>query len=92
MPKEPTSSIPRRTDRDVQQEIILGLPRLDLSNDIEFGQVKAMGGYADVYDGTLSVKKTNQRVRVAAKKIRCMLEKEKEFAQVRHRPVVDRDG
>ena len=62
--------------------MVLGLRRLDLSNDIDLGQVKAMGGYADVYDGTLLVKETNQRVRVAAKKLRCMLEKEKEFTEV----------
>ena len=49
----------------------------------------AIGGYADVYDGTLLVKNTNQRVRVAAKKLRCILEKEKEFAEVRHHPVVE---
>ena len=83
MSKEPTSSKPRRTARDVQQEIVLGLRRLDLSNDIDPGHVVAVGGYADVYRGTLVVKKTNHSVKVAAKKIKCMLEKEKEFAKVR---------
>ena len=49
----------------------------------------AMGGYADVYKGTLVVKKTNESVKVAAKRIRCMLAKEKEFARVSRRPVID---
>ena len=89
MPKEPTSSKLRRTGRDIQQEMELGLQRLDLSNDIDLGQVVAMGGYADVYEGTLLVKKTNQRVRIAAKKIRCILKKEKEFARVSRRLTVE---
>ena len=67
----------------------MGLQRLDLSNNIDLGRIVALGGYADVYEGTLLVKKTNQRVKAAAKKIRCMLDKEKEFARVRHLPVVD---
>ena len=85
MSKEPTSSKPRRTARDVQLETVLGLQRLDLSNDIDLGHVVTIGGYADVYCGTLVVKETNQTVRVAAKKIRCMLEKEKKFAEVKNR-------
>ena len=90
MSTEPTSSNPRRTLRDVQQEIALGFQHLDLSNDIDPGHVVAVGGYADVYRGTLVVKKTNQIVKVATKKIRCMLEKEEEFAEVRRRYPVDR--
>ena len=89
MPKEPTSSKLRRTARDVQQEIALGLQHLDLSNDIDPGHVVAVGGYADVFCGTLVVKKTNQSVKVAAKKIKCMLEKEKVYAKVRDRPLID---
>ena len=89
MSEEPYLIIPHRTDRDIQQEIVLGLRRLDLSNDITPGRVVAIGGYADVYDGTLLVKNTNQRARVAAKKLRCMLEKEKQFAEVRNHPMVD---
>ena len=49
----------------------------------------AIGGYADIYDGTLLVKETNQRVRVTVKKLGCMLEKEKQFAEVRNHPMVD---
>ena len=90
MSTEQTSSKPRRTARDVQQEIVLGLQRLDLSNDIDPGHVVAVGGYADVYCGTLVVKKTNRSVKVAAKKIKCMLEKEKDFAKVRSRPPLGR--
>ena len=71
----------------MQQEIVLGLRRLDLSNDIEIGEVVAMGGYADVYKGTLVVKKTEESVEVAAKRIRCMLAKEKDFARVSRLPV-----
>ena len=60
----------------------LGFQRLDLSNDIDLGELVAMGGYADIYEGTLLVKKTNKKVKIAAKKIRCMLKKEKEFARL----------
>ena len=56
-----------------------------MSNDIDPGHVVAVGGYADVYRGTLVVKKTNRTVKVAAKKIKCILEKEKEFAKVMDR-------
>ena len=37
-----------------------------------------------MYDAKLFDKKTNQWTRVAAKKFRLMVEKEKEFAEVRH--------
>ena len=89
MPKEPTSSKSRGTSQDILEELLLGLQRLDLSNDIELGRVVAMGGYADVYVGTMLNKKTKERVKIAAKKIRCMLEKEEEFAKVRHLPTID---
>ena len=52
---------------------------MNLSNDIEPGRVVAIGGYGDVYDAKLFDKKTNQWTRVAAKKFRLMVEKEKEF-------------
>ena len=89
MSKEPTSSKPRGTGQDVLEDLLLGLQRLDLSNDIDLGRVVAMGGYADVHVGTMLNKKTKQRVKIAAKKIRCMLEKEEEFSKVMHRLTID---
>jgi hypothetical protein len=40
------------------------------------------GGYADVFEGALKVDKKRKREKVAVKRLRLVLSKEKEFAQV----------
>ena len=87
MPKEPTPRL-RRTGREVQREIVTGLERLVLTDDVILDNLIGMGGYAEVYDGTLLVPGETERRRVAIKRFRVIMAKEKEFAKVRVYAVV----
>jgi serine/threonine-protein kinase RIO1 len=77
-----SSSTPRRTGQDVLEELVTGFQRLVLSRDIKLGSLLGTGGYAEVYEGVLTVEKTGKEMKVAVKRFRLVLSKEKEFAKV----------
>ena len=78
----PSSSTPRRTGQDVQREIVEGLERLILTQEVVLTNLIAMGGYAEVHIGKLLDPKTDVWTKVAVKRFRVILNKEKEFAEV----------
>ena len=83
MLQNPTSSTPRRTGQDVHLEIVTGLRRLVLTEEVTLGNILGIGGYAEVYEGQLFVATTNEWKKVAVKRFRFIMSKEKEFAEVR---------
>ena len=82
MSKEPTLRS-RRTGRDVQREIVDGLERLVLTDDVVLDELIGMGGYAEVHKGSILVPGETERRTVALKRFRVILKEEKEFARVR---------
>ena len=77
----------RRYRQDVFKGLVTGLRRLVLTSDVKLGNKIGIGGYADVYEGTIKYMKPNGRKRyavdkVAVKVFRVVLSKEKEFAEV----------
>jgi hypothetical protein len=74
--------MPRRNSQDVLEGLVTGLRRLVLSREVELGRVIGLGGYADVYEGILRDEKTGETKKIAVKRFRMILSKEKEFAKV----------
>ena len=77
----------RRSRQDVFEGLVTGLRRLVLTSDVKLGNKIGIGGYADVYEGTIKYVKPNGRKKyavdkVAVKVFRVMFSKEKEFAEV----------
>ena len=83
MPKDVSSSVSRRTGLVVLQELLQGFQRLILTSNVQLGERCGIGGFADVYSGTILCKETNAQKQVAVKKLRFMVEKERDFAKVR---------
>jgi serine/threonine protein kinase len=77
------TSASRRTGQDVLAELVTGFRRLVLSRDVELGRKIGLGGYADVYEAQLKVENSSETRRVAVKRYRFIVSKEKEFAKVR---------
>ena len=78
----------RRYRQDVFKGLVTGLRRLVLTSDVKLGNKIGIGGYADVYEGTIKYMKPNGRKRyavdkVAVKVFRVMFPKESDFAEVR---------
>ena len=68
--------------KDVFQELITRLNRFILPNDIRLGQIRGFGGFADVYEANMVVKKTGASIKVAVKRFRVVLRIATEFAKV----------
>ena len=69
--------------RDVQREIVDGLERLALFGEVVLDGLIGMGGYAEIYDGSILVSGETERRTVALKRFRVILKEGKEFAGVR---------
>ena len=54
---------------------------MNLSSDIELGELASFGGFADVYEGVLTTKALGRK-KVAVKRFRVHLDVDKEFAKV----------
>ena len=63
--------------------LLANLEKLDLTNDVEVGPIKALGGYADVHEGWLSVMGRDSKEKVAVKRFRRLVQGNTDFIQVR---------
>ena len=84
--KMSTILTPTKSDQsvgDVLQRIIASIQRLNLPQDVKIGKVIGLGGFADVYEGELFNVDGIAGKKVAVKRFRILMEKEKKFANVR---------
>ena len=88
MSQDPGPSTSRRTGLDVQREIVAGLQSLVLTDDVILDRQIGIGGYAEVYEGNLLDPRVNMWTKVAVKRFRVIMNKEKDFAEVRDRLIM----
>ena len=82
MPPDRPTQGNRHRGSVVVRELVTGLRRLRLTKNIEIGKVIGLGGYADVHEGWMPTDGTDEKTKVAIKKLRLILGNEKEFAKV----------
>ena len=71
------------TSQGPVQELIARLEHLRLDGTVKVGSIVGFGGYADVYRGTLRMRRTKDVKKVAIKKCRIIFTKEEEeFVEV----------
>ena len=63
--------------------VLSQLQHLDISSNLSIGKMKASGGFADVYEGSLRVKGRKDKQRVAVKRFRVFADDDKDFVKVR---------
>ena len=73
---------PSENSHEPLQKLISSVSDMCLSDSVTVGQVKGLGGYADVYYGTLKLKRTNKDIKVAIKKFRILSGDMEKFVKV----------
>ena len=68
---------------DPLKSLLEDLRHLDVSSRIQTGELKAIGGYSDIYDGFLTLQNRGDKRKVAIKRSRTYADPEKDFSKVR---------
>ena len=62
--------------------LVSKLGQFIITNRIELGRLRGIGGYADVYDASMTVANRDAPMKVAVKRFRIILESDPKFAKV----------
>ena len=69
------------------EDLIAGLDHLQLFKAVKIGKLRGSGGFADVHEGSMKVKDRKDKMKVAVKKFRVLLNKEEQVVKVSHATV-----